>query len=630
MKESLPPTRLRAPVWLLCGLLLGVFAGLSWTAVGTKSPTYDEPLQALGAWLNLRHDDFRVDFEHPPLWRYLAALPNSTDALKADLTSPTWRSIPDAPMDKWKWRHEMLDQGSGNDADAFVGRSRNMMLLVGVALGGLIAWWSWRLGGAVAAVAATLLYSFDPNFLAHAPLVKNDVAMALVSLAVVYAVWQVGRRLTWGRVGLLMVLCGAGVTTKLSAVVLFPLVALLLAVRAMLPGEWMILGRETRNRGMKLLGAVAVCAAIALCSYVTIWAVYGFRFLPTADPSVRLNMNYLVRLTSYRDLQAQYGRAPTRQEADAWKPDGITRTILAAERHRVLPQAFLAALQFTRRTAHGDTAFLCGQYSFTGWWYYFPLAMLFKTPLATLAAGLLALAVGAVAFRRSVGGVVDPVAVSATPPTERGWSGACLVLPLVVFGGSAMAGNLDLGLRYVLPLYPFLYILIGLAVAWSLARWRTSARAVCLSLAVGLVAESLAAFPDYIPFFNVAVGGSRGGLKLLGDSNLDWGQDLPALAAWQQANPGRRLYLCYFGMADPASYGIQYVNLPGGFAYGPTPELPSAPGVIAISATNLQGIFLTEEYRQTYALLREAQPLAVLGGSIYLFEFPVMRASSRR
>ena len=130
----------------------------------------------------------------------------------------------------------------------------------------------------------------------------------------------------------------------------------------------------------------------------------------------------------------------------------------------------------------------------------------------------------------------------------------------------------------------------------------------------------MASFPNYLSFFNVASVGSRGGVRLLGDSNLDWGQDLKLLADWRQKNPDGNLYLCYFGMADPAYYGIDYINLPGGYRYGPPVKFPTGPGIIAISATHLQGIHLDLALRDYYAPLRHARPIAVLGGSIYLFD----------
>jgi hypothetical protein len=186
-----------------------------------------------------------------------------------------------------------------------------------------------------------------------------------------------------------------------------------------------------------------------------------------------------------------------------------------------------------------------------------------------------------------------------------------------------MPQNINHGIRHLLPLFPLAFIVIGIVFAklWR----RTSARRMqiaAVTLAVLLLAETLPAWPNYIPFFNLAAGGPRGGLRLLGDSNLDWGQDLPLLAKWQAAHPNERLYFCYYGSADPSVYGIRYVNLASGFFLGPPAEPITAPGVIAISATRLQGLFMPPSLRQSYGRLRTQAPREVLGGSIYLFDYP--------
>ena len=135
--------------------------------------------------------------------------------------------------------------------------------------------------------------------------------------------------------------------------------------------------------------------------------------------------------------------------------------------------------------------------------------------------------------------------------------------------------------------------------------------------------ESCCAYPNYLPFFNLLAGGSRGGLRLLSDSNLDWGQDLPLLAAWQRSHPDQKLYLAYFGTADPAYYGIRYTNVADGYSEGPPAQHINSPGVFAISATTLQGPYCGQTLgKPTWCTLWKLKPFEVLGGSIYLFHVP--------
>src|SRR5688572_21739185 len=155
---------------LACAALLAVFAGLSWRAVVTKSPTSDEPLHAIGAYMKWFHADFRVDPEDPPLFQYWAMLPQTRDVLQVDTSLRSFTEIPNYMWRQWDWVVHTLFRTPGNDGDRFINRARPMMLLLGVALGVLVAVWGRQLAGPVAAVVATALYALDPNFLAHAPL----------------------------------------------------------------------------------------------------------------------------------------------------------------------------------------------------------------------------------------------------------------------------------------------------------------------------------------------------------------------------------------------------------------------------------------------------------------------------
>lgn len=125
-----------------------------------------------------------------------------------------------------------------------------------------------------------------------------------------------------------------------------------------------------------------------------------------------------------------------------------------------------------------------------------------------------------------------------------------------------------------------------------------------------------------LAFFNVAAGGTRGGFRLLSASNLDWGQDMPALRDWHKSHADAKLALCYIGTPDPRYYGIHYICLPGGDADPDQTQLTGRRLVYAFSAVALQGV-RTPTHQDWYRKFQEQHRLiAVLGGSIYLFEGP--------
>jgi hypothetical protein len=314
--------------------------------------------------------------------------------------------------------------------------------------------------------------------------------------------------------------------------------------------------------------------------------------------------------------------------------------------HHVFPEGWLFGFLYTYATTLLRSTYLLGNVAIKGRWIYFPLAMVFKTPAATLAAFVL-VPLGCIIawwFPAQVESDEDEAEEDAEP-VKKGpfdwWTLLVLTIPPGIYFASAMMTNLNLGLRHILPVYPYIFIGLGVGIAAVMRRWPMGGSIAASLLVASLLTESIASYPNYLAFFNIFSGGSEGGIRLLGDSNLDWGQDLPALAEWQRAHPTEKLYLCYFGMADPRAYGIDFVNLPGGLAtdgalLGAWPFLPAGnldanqPGVIAISATNLQGIYLGRPMLDRYQrLLGGEKPFRILNGTIYLYAWPPKSAGEK-
>ncbi|MBC8108159.1 MAG: glycosyltransferase family 39 protein, partial [Anaerolineae bacterium] len=279
----------------LLALMLITFAALSFRSARTKSATADEPLHAMSAFMKIHYGDFRVDTEDPPLFGYWAMLPHPGDVLKVDLTPKSWQDMLDYPWTQWNWVGPTMYRNSGFDPDAFLNRSRAMMTALGVLLGIIIAWWAWRLGGRLAALVACGLYCFDPNFLGHAPLVKNDVPLALVMTALVFAIYRAGERVTIARILAISLLMAAALTVKFSGVLLIPIMIVLLLARVFIARPWLVLGRIITERSKKLAVVLAMTLICAVVSYAGIWAAYGSRYSITPNPDVRMNLPVIVR-----------------------------------------------------------------------------------------------------------------------------------------------------------------------------------------------------------------------------------------------------------------------------------------------------------------------------------------------
>jgi hypothetical protein len=605
---------------ITCSALLLLFATVAWLAVQTKGATCDEPYHALSAWVQSHYHDFRIDNEDPPLWQYWASLPNGKSALRADMNGVVWKSIPASVAQQWYWGVQTLYRTPGNDPDRFITRCRAMMLVLAVGLGLMICVWSWRVGGPVAAIVATALFSLDPNFLGHGPLMKNDVVFALSMFALAFALWKAGERLTVGRLAWVAVLCVVTLGEKFSGFIAVMLVPLLMGARALLPLAWPMPGKTGTTRAGRLLVAVGITAICLIVSYAGIWMMYGFRYRPTPQANVWLNLDELTGEVRYQAMLARYrGHPPAGMGPDKTLPLPAELAMFA-HRHGLLPEAFIAGFLFTYANSLIRFAFANGQMSIVGWWWYFPFAILMKTPVATLLAMLVAVVAALRAWRGHR--LQTPV-----------WTTLCLLLPIALFLASAMASHLNIGLRHVTAIYPFIFTGVGVTAGrlWAAGRGRTHLAIAMIGLMLAL--ETALSFPNYIAFFNgLATNASAGKIALLGDSNLDWGQDLPLLAQWQKAHPNEPMYLCYFGYADPRYYGIHYVPMPGGYRYDTTPHFPEEQPytrcVVAISATNLQGYLFDPTLQSYYAKWARRKPIAVLGDSIFLYEFNPLSAGA--
>lgn len=194
---------------------------------------------------------------------------------------------------------------------------------------------------------------------------------------------------------------------------------------------------------------------------------------------------------------------------------------------------------------------------------------------------------------------------------------AFLLVPPLVFFALASYSRVDLGVRVVLPVLPFLDV-----IAAGLTCHRIAGRlllGVCISVAALSAARS---DPFVLAYSNELAGGPRGAMRHFADSNLDWGQSLPQLKAYLDANGPDVVYLSYFGTDRPEAYGVRFHPLPTygrvGEPGGETIPESASRHVLVVSVNNLLGIYLNDP--RTFAWLRDREPTAILGGSLYVFD----------
>ena len=244
-------------------------------------------------------------------------------------------------------------------------------------------------------------------------------------------------------------------------------------------------------------------------------------------------------------------------------------------------------------------AFVWGGHFVNHVWWYFPLALVIKTPLAVLALGMAGLA-----------------AVKSSFKKDHLW----LILPPLIDFSVSMGVGGRIGLRHMLPVMPFLAVLAGLGVAY--ARDKKVLRYIMAPLVLlwgwGLVKTG----PYYLAYFNELAGGPANGYNFLVDSDLDWGQDLKTMSSWLKKRGNPPVVFSYFGAARPEYYGLRYLPL----GVISTVELPGTGEdlcridrlLLAVSATNLQSAYYPD--KKTFDWLKDRKPVFKAGYSIFIYD----------
>ncbi|MCK4300986.1 MAG: glycosyltransferase family 39 protein, partial [Planctomycetes bacterium] len=447
--------------------------------------------------------------------------------LLPDLRLPT-----DSPA--WEQAHtiafatQFLWHGD-HDADQILLLARLPIILLTILLGCFVFRWATELHGPLAGLLALGLYVFDPNILAHGRLTTTDLGVTCFLFVAVYCFWRWLNQPAWSRLAAAGFTLGLALVSKYSALLLIPILALIGLAHILISRQGEAREDAAIVQRTWNLG-VAVGLMLALAGLV-VWAVYGFEVGPVVEGGIPVPIP-----TYIKGLQGLF-----------------------------------------RHTEAGHPSFLRGDYFSAERWDYFPVAFAIKTPLPTLI--LLCL---------SLGWTVK----------QRAWRSAYpLLLPVLVYLTTSLSSQaLNIGYRHILPILPFLFVFAS-GVARSLELRKLPRAAVGLLLVAWCIVASVHIYPHYLAYFNELVGGPDNGWRYLVDSNLDWGQDLKGLKRYIEREGIEEVYLSWFGSTYPDAYGYDiphrllpsFIYYPGQVVGVPFNPLRPAPGVYAISATNLQG-----------------------------------------
>ncbi len=547
----------RPPAHYLTLLLLWLFFAQTLGAGPHLSLTADEPVHMAQGYVYWARGDFRLQrpVAQPPLpdllpGAFLMLQPGPdveelTGWQDADLTQFT--------RDFTAW----YGQRGALPAATFV--SRAPITLVAV-LGIAIAYrWTREIFGLKGAFVTTILLVCDPNLIAHAGLATTDVLLTIWTFAAVYcatqwiksqAVWP------WGLfTGAALGLALGSKSSGFFAVGIVGLLFCLQILKKLLTEERITFSaflHATLRWGKRLGLALGV-------AFFVLWALYRFELRPL--PEMNLPIPFATQWVIWREM--------------------------------------------TTHLREGHIAYLMGETSYTGWWYYYPLAFLLKTPLPILIL------------------LLGTAILGLTTPLRQWWRRHYLWLTPSLYAVAAVNSRIDIGYRYLLVMLPFLYVLCG-GLARLQRRWQQT---LIAGLLLWLTMGAIGTFPHYLAYFNPLTRGPRDAADYLVDSNLDWGQGFVALREWltEHSTPDP-LFISYYTFVDPAHYGLDYTPL------APAPDAPPIleqrfdpkPGTYAISATPLRGVMIAQE--ESYSWFRQREPTAHPANAIFVYEIAPGRA----
>jgi hypothetical protein len=524
-----------------------------------ETQTWDEGIHLSAGYAYLTRSDFRWNQEHPPLAKLLSALPLLMFHPQLPLNAESWRKLDETQMGIDFLYHNRTS------ADALLFAGRAVTMLLSVVFLAAMAWLIRRRFGRAAAILTVSLCAFDPNLIAHARYVTTDFPVTVFYFAAAL-LWM--EYLLSGRSRDLVLAALAfalALVTKFSALLLLPALVILYLIR-----WWQ------RPSDFPVRRAAAAGAALVGITVLTAAAVYWpetLRCWRTAVPPLAATVK---------------------------RGNLIGEALYRAGRWFHLPEhAFLAGLgKVAQHNQGGHASYLLGMRSDKGWWYYFPIVFAVKSTMAALAATLVLLATGVAALRQRL---------RAVPFV---WLG--LLVPPTIYFVVSMTSAINIGMRHILPVYPFLYL--GTAVLLTRAGGARWAAYAAVSLIVLQIAECASIFPDYLAFFNAISGGPGNGPHYLVDSNIDWGQDVKKLRQWLGAHGTDTARIWYFGNAQMDRYGIRAEPFPD-----PLDEKGwnGIDGYAVSSVTVLEGVYVPLNF---VAPLRLREPVAKVGWSLYVYD----------
>ncbi|MBI5797306.1 glycosyltransferase family 39 protein [Candidatus Woesearchaeota archaeon] len=552
-------------------LLIFAIAAIIFLSIGVytikhTSYTVSEPIYVMAGYYYLtEHQTFQTG--HPIATHILSAIPLLFIHIDKPEASAIYHPFEFA-------RNDFLYYGN-NNPDTIMFLARLPFLLLSLLFAWYIFRWTKELYGLFPGTIALILYIFNPDIIGSSILVMTDIAVAGFLMISCYYLWKYFKTEKRKHLILTGIFFGLAISSKSTAIFIIPAYLLMFFMYRKAEGfKW----------NLKKLAIIALLGVLIFSS------INIFDFAPVYNQN---NPFY---------TQSEGSRTEERLQniTEAYTSNPLLQKIIifSLEKVPIPGSSSLAAYAVQiKHSGDGQAQYLFGDYSAHGVWYYYLFVFAVKTPIPLL--------------------ILFLISICLLMKEKGNWKEKItLLLPITVIGFIfSFIVRLNLGLRHVLIILFFIIIISASAFQWK--RYKKKIIPILLLLLViWYIAESIWIAPSYLAYFNEFIGPENAPDYLIDDS-LDLGQDLIKLGTYVHENNITSLKLKYSGFEKPEYRDINYENL----------SCEETNGTIAVSVNALYGGKFWYEGDQKinqdcYAWLREKEPIAKIGYTIYVYSLP--------
>jgi hypothetical protein len=581
----------KTPLWVfILGLTL-ILGVLAFGSSAGDSLTVDESPHIVAGYSYVVEGDYRLNPEHPPLLKLLSGI---SIWLGDKLTSqniyfpnniPAWNEKVNA---QWDMGYELLFQ-SGNDADTIIWWARLPTILI-LLLGVVCIAYSvnYHTKSKSIAIISSVLYVFSPNVIAHGRLVTTDLIASLTFLVVIDFWIRYLKIPSWRHIIYLTLAIGIAFLAKFSTILLIPLM--------ILTGFSYIFIKYWKDKRLIFKNIILIrdFIIIGLGVFIIINLVY---FITMRNMSLD---------TQLRLVQESF---PQENQISDLTKQGLSN-IIQTPSLRYFGQYMLGQAMVIQRVGGGNTTFLLGEFTNQSFIEYFPLTYLLKENLAVILSLFSILLISVIKLTH----IFRDKKINLKSRILNNWYLITIICMIAIYWIISVRGNLNLGIRHILPAVILTYIVIAFGIVKLLIPMKFSRVILGIFLSWYILAAILT-YPNYISSLNILAGQNQG-YQTFTDSNLDWGQDLKRLNNWTKQKNIDTLYIDYFGTGDVKYYLPDINIIPIKSTDGPQI------GYTAISATMFQDSFYNRQndpYYQEYWWLVWRRPDYIIGNSILIY-----------